>query len=103
MPRYITKEEFEARVGVLEHEVEGEKLVTRYILEQTRHNGEDLAAMRVDLKGLAEKVGSLGARIGSLESKVGTMDAKLTGLIHSLPTVVAEAVREGFSRRRKKP
>lgn len=95
MPRYITKEEFEARVGVLEHELEGEKWVTRYILEQTRHNGEDLAAMRVDLKGLAE-------RVGSLESKVGTMDAKLTGLIHSLPTMIAEAVREGLSRRRKK-
>ena len=69
--------------------------MTRYILEQTRHNGEDLAAMRVDLKGLAE-------RVGSLESKVGTIDAKLTGLIHSLPTMIAEAVREGFSRRRKK-
>jgi hypothetical protein len=30
----VTREEFEARVGVLEREVEGEKMVTRYILEQ---------------------------------------------------------------------
>ena len=28
MPTYVTREEFEARVGVLEREVEGEKLVT---------------------------------------------------------------------------
>ena len=41
----VTREEFEARVGVLEREVEGEKVVTRYILEQTR-NGDDLAAVK---------------------------------------------------------
>jgi hypothetical protein len=35
MVEYVTREEFEARVGVLEHEVDGEKLVTRHILEQT--------------------------------------------------------------------
>jgi hypothetical protein len=43
MPTYVTREEFEARVGVLEREVEGEKLVTRHILEQSRRNGDDLA------------------------------------------------------------
>ena len=42
MPTYVTREEFEARGGVLEREVEGEKLVTRHILEQTRRNGDDL-------------------------------------------------------------
>ena len=90
MPTYVTREEFEARVGVFEREVEGEKLVTRYILEQTRRNGDDLAAMRVELKGLTEKV-------DGLESKIGNVDAKLTGLAHSLPTMIAEAVREGFN------
>ena len=32
----ITREEFEARVGVLEREVEGEKMVTRHILAETQ-------------------------------------------------------------------
>jgi len=44
MPSDVTREEFEARFGVLEREVDGEKMVTRHILEQTRHNSDDLAA-----------------------------------------------------------
>ena len=44
MPTYVTREEFEARVGVVEREVEGEKLVTRHILEQSRRNGDDQEA-----------------------------------------------------------
>jgi len=42
----VTREEFEARVGVIEREVEGEKMVTRHILEQSRRNSDDLAASR---------------------------------------------------------
>ena len=49
MATEVTREEFEARVGVLEHEVEGEKLITRHILEQTRRNGDDLAAVKARL------------------------------------------------------
>jgi hypothetical protein len=33
---------------VLEGEVEGKKLVTRHILEQTRRNGDDLATLKTD-------------------------------------------------------
>jgi hypothetical protein len=43
------REEFETRVGVIEREVEGEKMVTRHILEQTRRNGDDLAAVKARL------------------------------------------------------
>ena len=45
----VAREEFtdlEARVRVIDREVEGEKLVTRHILEQTRRNGDDLAAIK---------------------------------------------------------
>jgi hypothetical protein len=45
MPTYVTREEFEARAGVLEREIEGEKLVIRHILEQTRRNGGDQKAV----------------------------------------------------------
>ena len=43
---YVTREEFEARVGVLEGEVEGEKMVTRHILEQTRRTVYAPAAIK---------------------------------------------------------
>ena len=100
MPTYVTREEFDARVGVLEREVEGEKLVTRHILEQTRRNGDDLATIKgqldgVDLKRLVQKV-------DSLEWKIGSVDAKLTVLAHSLPTMIAEAMRKALGKRRKK-
>jgi len=85
---------------VLEREVEGEKLVTRHILEQTRRNGDDLATIKkqldgVDLKGLVQKV-------DGLEWKLGSVDAKLTALAHSLPTMIAEAMRKALSKRAKK-
>ncbi len=85
---------------MLEREVEGEKLVTRHILEQTRRNGDDLATIKkqldgVDLKGLVQKV-------DGLEWKLGSVDAKLTALAHSLPTMIAEAMRKALSKRAKK-
>jgi uncharacterized protein YoxC len=80
MPAYVTREEFEARVGVLEREVEGEKLVTRYILEQTRRNGDDLAAIK--------------GRLDRVEEKVDGLDHKVDGLVRDLPTIVADVMRE---------
>jgi uncharacterized protein YoxC len=95
----LTREEFEARVGVLEREVEGEKMVTRHILEQTRRNGDDLAAIKsrldrveakldgVDLKGLVGKV-------EGLDKKVEGLDRKVDDLTKSLPDIVGEVMRE---------
>ena len=50
---------------VLEGEVEGEKLVTRYILEQTQRNGDDLAAIK--------------ARVDHLSSDVALVRGAVTG------------------------
>ena len=41
MPAFVTREEFDE----LASEVAGEKIVTRYILDQTRRNGDDLAVL----------------------------------------------------------
>jgi uncharacterized protein YoxC len=63
MTAEVTEEEFEevkARVRFLESEVEGEKMVTRYILEQTRRNGDDLAAVKARLDRVEQKVDALG-------------------------------------------
>jgi chromosome segregation ATPase len=87
MPTYVTRDEFEARVGVLEREVEGEKLVTRHVLEQTRRNGDDLAALKTRLARVEEKVDGLDRRFDSL-------DRTVKDLAKSLPTIVAETMRE---------
>ena len=87
MPAYVTREEFEARVSVLEREVEGEKLVTRHILEQTRRNGDDLAAIKTRLDRVEEKV-------DGLDRKFDALDRTVKDLAKSLPTIVAETIRE---------
>jgi uncharacterized protein YoxC len=82
MAEYVTREEFEARVGVLEGEVEGEKMVTRHILEQTRRNSDDLAAIKT--------------RLDRVEQKVDVLGNTVNGLVRDLPSVVGEAVREAM-------
>jgi uncharacterized protein YoxC len=93
----ITREEFESRVGVLEREVEGEKMVTRHILEQTRRNGDDLAAVKTKLDGVEAKVdsaeASLGARVDTLGARIDALAVKVDGLIKSLPKIVGDVMR----------
>ena len=52
MPTCVTREEFDARVRVLESEVEGEKAVTPYIFDQARRNAENLAAVKTELESI---------------------------------------------------
>jgi len=86
---------------VLEGEVEGEKLVTRHILEQTQRNGDDLAAVkaRVDhlsidvalvrgavtghtalLNVLVQDVGQLRQEVGGVRRDMGTMRADIAAI-----------------------
>jgi uncharacterized protein YoxC len=93
MAEYVTRQEFEARAGVVEREVEGEKMVTRHILEQTRRNSDDLAAIKTRLDRVERKV-------DGLEQKVDMLGTSVNRLARDLPTVVGEAVREAM---REKP
>jgi uncharacterized protein YoxC len=83
----VTREEFETRVGVIEREVEGEKMVTRHTLEQSRRNSDDLAAIKTRLDRVEGKVDALQTTVSGLQTTVG-------GLIRDLPKIVADAVRE---------
>jgi uncharacterized protein YoxC len=83
----VTREEFEVRFGVLEREVEGEKLVTRHILEQSRHNADDLAAVKTRLDRVERKVDSVAQDVGSLKASVER-------LLLDLPKIVASSVRD---------
>jgi len=105
----VTREEFEARVGVLEREVEGEKMVTRHILEQTRRNSDDLAAIKTRLDRvegkvdvLQTKVDGLQTTVDGLQTTVGGLQSTVNGLVRELPRIVAEAVREALPKRRGK-
>jgi len=99
MPTYVTREEFEARVGLLEQEVEGEKLVTRHVLEQTRRNGDDLAAIKTRLSRVEEKVDGLDRKVDGLDRKVDSLDRTIRELARSLPGIVGEVVREVWQQR----
>ena len=90
MANNVTRDEFhhlEARVTVVEQEVEGEKLVTRHILEQTRRNGEDLAAVKAQQK-------LQGADLKGLVNRVDGLDRKVDDLTKNLPRVVGDVMRE---------
>lgn len=102
MTEYATREEVQhltARVDVLEREVEGEKTVTRYILEQTRRNGDDLVAIRSRLDRVEGKMDGLEKRFDGLDKKVDLLDRKVDGLAKSLPGIVSDAVRQAFRER----
>jgi chromosome segregation ATPase len=98
----VTREEFEARVGTLEREVEGEKIVTRHILEQTRRNGDDLAALKARFDRLEGKVDRLEGKVDRLEFKVDGIERKLDSLTNSLPQIVGDVMREVVGGKAKK-
>jgi uncharacterized protein YoxC len=77
----VTWEQFVA----LEQEIEGEKLVTRHILEQARRNGDDIAAVKTRLNRVEEKV-------DGLDRKVDGLDRKLDALARNLPGIVSDAL-----------
>jgi len=96
----VTREEFEARVGVLAQEVEGEKMVTRHILEQTRHNGDDLAAIKTRLDRVEEKL--VGVDLRAMARKVDGLDSNLAGLRRDLPKIVGDVMRDVLREERGK-
>ncbi len=86
----VTHEELkrvEDRVESIAQEVDGEKMVSRYILKQSRQNGDDLAAIK--------------ARVERIEDKVEGLETEICGLRHDfqssqskLPAIIAEVMRQ---------
>ena len=103
MADHVRRDEFthlEARVSVVEREVDGEKLVTRHTLEQTRRNSDDLATIKTRLDGLDQK---LDQKFGALDSKIDRVETRLDNRIglleRSIPKIVGDVVREVFRER----
>jgi uncharacterized protein YoxC len=91
----VTREEFEARVGVVEREVEGEKMVTRHILEQTRHNADDLAGIKTRLDRVERKVDGVAKDVDGLKKTI-------SNLVRDLPKIIGAAVRDVLPKRSAK-
>jgi uncharacterized protein YoxC len=83
MPADVIRQEFTA----LQQAVEGAKLVTRHILEQTRRNGDDIAAVKTRLNRVEEKV-------DGLDRKVDGLDRKIDVLAQSIPGIVRDALSD---------
>ena len=106
MPSDVTREEFNhlaARTDVLEREVEGEKMVSRHILEQTRRNSDDIAEMKPDLKAVDRRVDGLDHKVDALRDEFGGLRGEFVGLRgefrklrEDLPSIVGEALREAI-------
>ena len=91
MPGPVTREEFDE----LADEVRGEKVVTRHILEQTRRNSDDLAALKTRMARVEDKVDGLSRKVDGLDHKVDGLERKVDGLVRDLPIVVGGVMREG--------
>jgi hypothetical protein len=92
MAETVTRDEFTqlaVRVDILEREVEGEKMVTRHILDQSRRNSDDLAAIKSRLDRFENK----------FEQRVDVLERKVDGLTRDLPTIVADVMREVLKER----
>jgi predicted nucleic acid-binding Zn-ribbon protein len=98
MTAEVTREEFTA----LEREVEGEKLVSRHILEQTRRNGDDLAAVKSRLDLVEMKLDGVERNVDGLERKFDSLERKLDGLSRNLPKIVGDVMRDVLDERDRK-
>ena len=94
---YVTQDEFkrlEARVSTVEHEVDGEKMLSRYILTQARQNGDDLAALKTRVDRVEAKVDRIETVVGSLRKEFSLMRMEFSTMKEALPSIVADAMRE---------
>jgi chromosome segregation ATPase len=87
---YVTHEEFkrlEGRVSAVEQEADGEKLLARYILSQSRQNGDDLAILKTRVDRLEQKV-------DRVETELLSLKTELISLKRDLPSIVVDSMRE---------
>jgi hypothetical protein len=89
MPNYVTREEFEARMRVLTGEVEGEKAVTRHILEQTQRNGDDLATVKSELGTVKSRLDHVAGDIAVIKADLGRHGRMLDVLVQYMRLIRA--------------
>ena len=106
---YVTRSEFEhlvGRVDIVEREVDGEKMVTRHVLTETRRNSDDLAAIKTRLDRVEQKVDGVAQELGAVREDLGELRKELvgvrgmvSGLTATLPGLIADTMREVLKER----
>jgi archaellum component FlaC len=74
-------------------------MVTRHILEQTRRNGDDLAAVKARLDRVENQLDGVEQRLGGVEQRLGGVERKVDTLTRNLPKIVGDVVREVLDER----
>ncbi len=80
----VTREDLkrvEDRVEAVAQDVDGEKLLSRYVLNQARQNGDDLAAIKTRVERIEDKVDRLESSLSGLRSEFQSSQTKLPGMI----------------------
>ena len=101
MSDLVTREEhklLQDRVSVVEREVDGEKMLSRYILQQVRANGDDLAAVKTRLDRVETEVRQ---DIGDVRRDISALRNDVAGLRKDLPSMIAETMRDMLRESRK--
>ena len=102
MATEVTRDEFEhlkTRVDIVEREVEGEKIVTRHILEQTRRNGDDLAAVKARLDRQGDDLAAIKSRLDRHDQRFDGLERHVK---QELPKIIGDVVREILDERDSK-
>ena len=84
MNNYVTREEFEAFKREIIGEVEGEKTVTRHILEQTQRNGDDLATVKSELGTVKSRLDHLAGDVAVIKADLGRHGRMLDVLVQDM-------------------
>jgi len=77
-------------------------MVTRYILEQTRRNGDDLAILKTRMDRVEQKVDGLRHEVAELRSEFVGLRGTVSNLVANLPRIIGDAVREVLRERDQK-
>ena len=93
----VTREDLkrvEDRVEFVAQEVDGEKLLSRYILRQSRQNGDDLAVLKTRMERVEEKVDRLEQKVDRLDTEMRGLRSDFNSSQVKLPGLIAEVMRE---------
>ncbi len=93
----VTREDLkrvEDRVEAFAQEVDGEKLLSRYILKQARQNGDDLVAIKTRVERVEEKVEKLEQTVDRLGTELRGLRSDFNSSQSKLPGMIAEVMRE---------
>ena len=102
MPAEVTREEFEARVEVVEREVEGEKMS----LATSSHRRAKMATIcrpfKARLDRVEHRLEGVENRLAGVEQRLGGVERKLDNFTFSLPRTVSRVVREVLDERERR-